>query len=277
MYKADDSKLHEQERDVSKYWKNKNVKIAMTGIENQTVPEMYMPLRVIGYDGASYRSELILKKPHNTYPVVTLVLYYGIDKWDKPINLVDCFIIPDELKSYVNNYKMYTMRTYCAQDKDTNEIFNYFIVENTNFLKLVGDSGTVYNQLSTSLPDYFNPGYLVDDYEEFGQFYCENNGIIYNAIYLPYHGRLEFYEDDGLFYLTQDEDIPNKYYQDDKVFWYSEDEVTGYIKLASESGLIVYSQIKSDVMIRSFDGSLFEFRINDEDNSIILIFDSFLL
>jgi hypothetical protein len=106
MYKADDSKLHEQERDVSKYWKNKNVKIAMTGIENQTVPEMYMPLRVIGYDGASYRSELILKKPHNTYPVVTLVLYYGIDKWDKPINLVDCFIIPDELKSYVNNYKI---------------------------------------------------------------------------------------------------------------------------------------------------------------------------
>ena len=177
----------------------------------------------------------------------------------------------NKMTVYANNSKMYTIRTNVSIDRESEEIFNYFEVENTYFLKLVGDKGTIYNQLSTSLPDYFNPGYLVDDYEEFGQFYCENNGITYNVIYLPYHGRLEFYEDDGLFYLTQDEDIPDKYYQDDKVFWYSKDEVTGYIKLASESGLIVYTQIKSDVMIRSFDGSLFEFRVNDEDNSIILI------
>ena len=36
QYKADDSRLHEQERDVSKFWKNGNVRMALVGLENQT-------------------------------------------------------------------------------------------------------------------------------------------------------------------------------------------------------------------------------------------------
>ena len=31
----------------------------MFGIENQTAVEKFMPLRVMGYDGASYRSQLL--------------------------------------------------------------------------------------------------------------------------------------------------------------------------------------------------------------------------
>ena len=38
MYKADTSKLHEQERDVSKFWKKCNIKLALFGMENQTKP-----------------------------------------------------------------------------------------------------------------------------------------------------------------------------------------------------------------------------------------------
>lgn len=53
MYKADDNELHETERDVSKVWKNTNIKIALCGFENQTEADKDMPLRIIGYDGQS--------------------------------------------------------------------------------------------------------------------------------------------------------------------------------------------------------------------------------
>ncbi len=54
-YKAD-GRLHAQERDVAKYWKNGLVRIALFGLENQTDPDPDMPLRLFGYDGAAYRA-----------------------------------------------------------------------------------------------------------------------------------------------------------------------------------------------------------------------------
>ena len=54
MFKAD-GKIHEQERDVSKCWKNGEIRISILGIENQTTQDSDMPLRVISYDGASYK------------------------------------------------------------------------------------------------------------------------------------------------------------------------------------------------------------------------------
>ena len=75
QYKDDDGVLHEEERDVVKYWTGRNVRVAICGIENQTKPEKRMPLRIMGYEGASYRSQL--KKKH-VAPVVTIVLYFGI-------------------------------------------------------------------------------------------------------------------------------------------------------------------------------------------------------
>ena len=59
QYKADDSLLHEQERDTYKLWKNQNVNLFIMGVENQSRPDRDMPFRVIGYDGASYRSQLL--------------------------------------------------------------------------------------------------------------------------------------------------------------------------------------------------------------------------
>ncbi|MCH4034963.1 MAG: hypothetical protein LKE85_13405 [Lachnospiraceae bacterium] len=88
VYKADD-RLHDQERDTAKFWQNGQIRISIIGLENQTKPDPDMPLRVISYDGASYRSELLKdekgKKPER-YPVVTLVLYFGyLHHWDKPV------------------------------------------------------------------------------------------------------------------------------------------------------------------------------------------------
>ena len=102
-----DGEIHEQERDVSKFWKNGEIRISILGFENQTVQDYNMPLRVISYDGASYKQELLDKKLIQKYPVATLVLYFGIDsKWKAPKKLHDCFKIPDELKPFVSDYKI---------------------------------------------------------------------------------------------------------------------------------------------------------------------------
>lgn len=106
MFKAD-GKIHEQERDVSKFWKNGEIRISILGIENQTAQDSDMPLRVISYDGASYKQQLLDKKQKKRYPVATLVLYFGTEeKWSKAKHLYDCFEIPEKLKPFVNDYKI---------------------------------------------------------------------------------------------------------------------------------------------------------------------------
>ena len=66
-----------------------------------------MPLRVISYDEASYKQELLDKNLKQKYPVATLVLYFGTDsKWKAPKRLHNCFKIPEELKPFVSDYKI---------------------------------------------------------------------------------------------------------------------------------------------------------------------------
>lgn len=104
-YKAD-GKIHEQDRDVAKRWKNGNIRISCLGIENQSESDADMPLRVIGYDGAAYRAQLLAENPSNKrYPVVTLVLYLNHkNPWYGPLRLRDRLEIPPELEPYVSDY-----------------------------------------------------------------------------------------------------------------------------------------------------------------------------
>ena len=119
-YKDEENKLRWQERDVAKIWKNGQIRIAFFGLENQSYSSRIMPLRVIGYDGATYRSEinnLSLEEQKSTekdqsplriYPVVTLVLYFDSEnRWFGPKNLSECFSsIPPKLKPFINDYKI---------------------------------------------------------------------------------------------------------------------------------------------------------------------------
>lgn len=94
--------LHGQERDVAKYWMNGKVRIALCGLENQTAVEPKMPLRVFGYEGASYRGQLEEK---SAVPVITLVLYFGNEHWRAEKHLKDLLDIPEGMEEYVNDYK----------------------------------------------------------------------------------------------------------------------------------------------------------------------------
>ena len=106
QYKADDSVLHAQERDVAKYWKKGKIRLALYGLENQTNIDSTMPMRILNYDGMSYRSQL-LKDDNEFYPVITLVLYFGTSrKWKRPLSLYELFSVPEELKEYINDYKI---------------------------------------------------------------------------------------------------------------------------------------------------------------------------
>lgn len=140
MFKAD-GKIHEQERDVSKFWKNGEIRISILGIENQTAQDSDMPLRVISYDGASYKQQLLdNKNQKKRYPVATLVLYFGTEeKWSKEKHLYDCFEVPEKLKPFVNDYKINVFniaflspKTIAMFKSDFKIIAEYFRAERLN-------------------------------------------------------------------------------------------------------------------------------------------------
>ncbi|MBQ4069709.1 MAG: Rpn family recombination-promoting nuclease/putative transposase [Lachnospiraceae bacterium] len=125
QYRTDDGKMHEQERDVLKIWKNKNVNSVLIGIENQTRSDKNMPFRVIGYDGASYRSQLLKKRvvrkggkkitvsSKRRFPIITMILYFGDTEWNGSKNLTNSFIpklpqnkIAKKISKYVSNYRI---------------------------------------------------------------------------------------------------------------------------------------------------------------------------
>lgn len=104
QYKTD-GEIHQEERDVSKVLKGKNVHIAFIGFEHQTDVDSKEALRVIAYDGAAYKRQLLIKGGE-IYPVVTIVLYFGQKRWIKGRSLYDILDITDEWKPYVSDYKI---------------------------------------------------------------------------------------------------------------------------------------------------------------------------
>lgn len=109
----------------------------MIGIENQTVADADMPLRVIGYDGAEYRAQLSNKE---RYPVVTLVLYFGTERrWDKAKSLYEALDIPEEFKPYVQDYRINLFEIAYLDPEVVNKftsdfkiVADYFVQKRTN-------------------------------------------------------------------------------------------------------------------------------------------------
>lgn len=147
QYKADDNELHEQERDVCKYWNNGSIRIAFCGIENQSVIDKDMPIRCISYDGAAYRNqmaqdEIVISESGNRYrkrgkryPVVTLVMYFGTEKWNKPLTLYDMMDVPEKLRPFVNDYKINLVQVAHLDEADLEKFHSDFRVIAEYFVK----------------------------------------------------------------------------------------------------------------------------------------------
>lgn len=105
-----ENEIHEQERDIAKYWGKSKVRIAFYGFENQTAIDNDMPLRILSYEGAAYKSQLTgadnAEDKATRYPVVTLVLYFGVEHWNKHHRLKERVRVPKLLVPYVNDYKI---------------------------------------------------------------------------------------------------------------------------------------------------------------------------
>jgi hypothetical protein len=140
IYKAD-GKIREIERDVAKRWQKNSIRIACIGFENETDPDPDMPLRVICYDGAEYRVQLLkenLKK--SRYPVVTLVLYFGYRKhWDAPVRLHEAVDIPEIFKPYVPDFRINVFEIAYLTDEqlgyfhsDFRVVADYFVQKQRN-------------------------------------------------------------------------------------------------------------------------------------------------
>ena len=121
QYKAD-GKLHEQERDVSKFYNGQEFRIAFLGLEHQNKRDSLMPARVISYDGSIYKAQInerlersrmsarrraeLPKLPKKLYPVITVVLYFGKTHWKKGRRLSDILDVPKKYRKYVNDYEV---------------------------------------------------------------------------------------------------------------------------------------------------------------------------
>jgi hypothetical protein len=190
------NKVKTQDRDVSKIWRRNQISISSFGFENQTVIEKNMPIRIIGYDGASYREQITnenIKKPN--YPVVTMVLYFGMKRWNKNLSLKDCFDIPKELEPYVSDYKINVFEIAYLPDErvkmfksDFRLIADYFVQlrktgkyipmpseirhkwETMNLLGVLNDDDRFEESYYLSgKKEGFNMCKVIDDYIEIGK------------------------------------------------------------------------------------------------------------
>lgn len=132
-----EQQIHEVERDVAKRWRHHSLHISLIGLENQTDPDYKMPLRVICYDGASYRAQLNAEDPKKTYPVITLVLYMGTEThWTAPKQLTDCFKYDERLSKFISNYKINVVELAWLSDEQIMK----FKTEFRNFVELLRDT-----------------------------------------------------------------------------------------------------------------------------------------
>ena len=122
--------------------------IVLYGIENQTKVESRMPVRIFGYEGASYRGQHDKK---TIVPVITMVLYYGTDRrWTVPANIKSLIKVPDGLDKYVNDVKANVFEIAWLTDdqiskfkSDFKIVANFFVNKRKNEDYIPDDKTTI--------------------------------------------------------------------------------------------------------------------------------------
>ena len=78
----------------------------LLSIEHQSTIDKNMVIRCGNYEMLEYLKQLKNKKLKRLVPQVMIVFYTGDKKWNTPLELNDYFDIPEELKEYVNDWKI---------------------------------------------------------------------------------------------------------------------------------------------------------------------------
>ena len=88
-------------------------------IEYQSSIDQEMVIRCGNYEMLEYLKQLKNKKLKRLVPQVMIVFYTGDKKWNTPLELNDYFDIPEELKEYVNDWKI---KVVDVKEIDTSKI-----------------------------------------------------------------------------------------------------------------------------------------------------------
>lgn len=146
------------------------VQFVMLGMEGQEHIHYAMPMRVMGYDYGTYKKQYDsnakqykladgleedeylsrMKRTDKFVPVITVVVYYGEKAWDGAVSLHGMLNIPEEMKRYVNDYKMLLIE---ARQNDL-KLHNINNVDLFNLLKILLDKSKPLNETREKAIEY---------------------------------------------------------------------------------------------------------------------------
>ena len=89
------------------------------GVEHQSSVDQAMVVRCDIYEMLEYLKQLENKEYKRLVPQIMVAFYTGPKKWNVPVKLSDYFEIPEELKKYVNDWKIILVD---VKEMDTSKI-----------------------------------------------------------------------------------------------------------------------------------------------------------
>lgn len=147
-----------------------DVEFVILGMEGQEHIHYAMPMRVMGYDYGTYKKqyddnvskyrhtkglsddEFIskMKKTDKFIPVITIVVYYGEKAWEGAISLHGMLNIPEEMKPFVNDYKIHLV----VARKNNLKLHNINNKDLFNLLEILLDRSGRLNEIKEKAINY---------------------------------------------------------------------------------------------------------------------------
>lgn len=143
IYKDTEGKNAKVMADVRMRWRKNGSVIAVIQIENQSQISNIMPIRDLGYIFNNYNEQIkeIIRKNEQEgkhfyakeladgdrlQPVITVIIYYGKEKWTRPLSILDMLDLDEEEKKELEplllNHKIHLV---LLSSLDENEVEKY--------------------------------------------------------------------------------------------------------------------------------------------------------
>ena len=109
IYPGTKEKLSSQFQDYSMYDVRGGRPRALYTLENQSGEDSLMPLRCAGYEGAAYRRQYQRGSGQGIYPVITVVLNWGVKPWRAARSIRELldYPVPQMAEEYLDRNRMH--------------------------------------------------------------------------------------------------------------------------------------------------------------------------